>query len=898
VDQDPSAPGGAPEPLRARVVGVATSPSVLAGVPAAGILCLFRALHLTAPIPYWSIVVLVVAGQAVSVGASLAWPAPTGGAALYARLAVVMAAIGAITYSTGWGPLLAVAFIFGAADAMEVSGPGAANPALVWSAAYIALGQLAIATGAAPSLVAPRLVHGLAGLSAVGIFLVVKLLERFIRDRDETERDLRRSRSEIGQREARFRTLVEHASDIIAVSDLGGALRYVSPSFERILGYPKDVSVPFTELIHPDDLSEIERRWPEAFGDAPDPSCVLETELRMRDAAGRWRWFDATISDRVDDENVSGYVGNLHDITARKAAEEAARDAHESVRSAFENAPNGIAAVDPDGRILRANAALGRVLGRGADELVGTNVLDLTHAEDREAAREAMQLVTEGQAHDLQLERRMIHADGHELWINATASCVTNDEGQALYLISQFEDVSERRELREQLAHAAVHDSLTGLPNRVLFMDRLDLALRRARRDNRQVAVLFLDLDRFKLVNDSLGHDSGDHILRQVARRLAHALRGGDTLARFGGDEFTVLSEVQDKEQAFDIAERLVDALQAPLLLDDTEFFVSTSVGIALSGTGTGHGTDLLRAADVAMYRAKKLGPGRIEVYRHEEEGGTIVRLQISNELHRALERDELELHYQPCVDLHTGTMVGMEALVRWRHPTRGLLLPGEFIPLAEESGLIVALGEWVLHEACRQTALWNARRNAAGEEEARLNISVNVSARQFADPGFPRHVISALADSGIDPDKLWLEITESTLMGQGDPTADLLRELRAVGLHLEIDDFGTGYSSLSYLKRLPVETLKIDRSFVEDLDVQTSNDLAIVRAIIALGDALGLSVIAEGVERQAQVTQLQSLGCYLAQGFFFGVPLPAHALDPFPADDLRSWRSRSRAIA
>jgi len=879
-------------------VDVTTSPSVLAGPPVAAVMCLFRALHLTAQLPYWVIVALVLVGQAVAILAAVAWPAPHRGPALYGRVGVMMAVIGAVSYSTGWGPVLAIGFVFGAADAMEVSGPAAATPALICSAVYIGLGQLAIATGTAPSLIQPDHVNGLAGLSAVGILLAVKLLERFIRDRDGIEHDLRESQGELRQREARFRTLVENSGDIIAVGDFDGLPLYVSPAFERILGYPMDTPVPLKEIIHPDDLVEIARRWPEAFGDTADPSAVLETELRMRDATGEWHWFDTKISDRLHDEDVSGFVGNLHDITARKAAEEAAREAHESMRSAFENAPSGMAAVDLEGRILRANTALGRILGRAADELTGMSVLDLVHPDDREGAIEAMQLVADGEARDFQLERRVTHADGHELWIDASASCVYNEKGEALYLISQFEDVTERRDLREQLAHAAVHDSLTGLPNRVLFTDRLELALRRARRDNHQVAVMFLDLDRFKLVNDSLGHDSGDRILQQVARRLAHALRGSDTLARFGGDEFTVLSEVEDKGQAYDIAERLVEALQTPLLLDDTEFFVSASVGIALSESGTGQGADLLRAADVAMYRAKKLGSGRIEVYRREEEGGTIRRLRISNELHRALERDELELHYQPCVDLHTETMVGMEALVRWRHPTRGLLLPGEFVPLAEESGLIVQLGEWVLHEACRQTAVWNTRRNAAGQEEARLNISVNVSARQFADPGFPRHVTSALVDSGLDPDKLWLEITESTLMGQNESTAELLRHLRSVGLHLEIDDFGTGYSSLSYLKRLPVETLKIDRSFVEELELNAPNDLAIVRAIIALGDSLGLSVIAEGVERQAQVTQLRNLGCFLAQGYLFGVPLSARALDPFPSDDLGSWQSRARSTA
>jgi diguanylate cyclase (GGDEF)-like protein len=443
--------------------------------------------------------------------------------------------------------------------------------------------------------------------------------------------------------------------------------------------------------------------------------------------------------------------------------------------------------------------------------------------------------------------------------------------------------------MRERLAHAAVHDQLTGLPNRVLFMDRLELALSRAQRDHHRVALMFLDLDRFKLINDSLGHEMGDRLLERVAHRLGGALRSVDTLARFGGDEFTVLCEVSDKSEALEIALRLVQAMQQPLNLADSELFVSVSVGVALSLDGLESGTELLRNADVAMYRAKEIGPSRIEVYRTDDETGTIRRLRTSNELHRALERDELEVFYQPMVDLHTETMVGMEALVRWHHPTRGLLLPGEFIGLAEDSGLIVPLGAWVLREACRQAARWDALRIAAGENPGLLNISVNVSAQQLADPTFPRQVASALTESGLDPDKLWLEITESTLMSTGDASVAALAALRGLGAHLEIDDFGTGYSSLSYLKRLPVETLKVDQSFVDELDCD-ADDVAIVRAIVGLGDSLGLAIVAEGVERRAQAIALMALGCSIAQGYLFGYPQPASSLEPYPADDLSSW--------
>jgi EAL domain-containing protein (putative c-di-GMP-specific phosphodiesterase class I) len=321
------------------------------------------------------------------------------------------------------------------------------------------------------------------------------------------------------------------------------------------------------------------------------------------------------------------------------------------------------------------------------------------------------------------------------------------------------------------------------------------------------------------------------------------------------------------------------------------------SLGLALSETGRQSGAEMLRNADVAMYRAKERGPARIEVYRTDDETSTIRRLRTSNELHRALERDELELYYQPMVDLHDGHMVGMEALCRWNHPTRGLLLPGEFIGLAEDSGLIVQLGAWVLRQACCQAAEWDDIRTRAGEDPGRLNISVNVSTQQLADPTFPRQVASALAESGLDPDKLWLEITESALMSTGDISVAALAALRALGPHLEIDDFGTGYSSLSYLKRLPVEVLKVDQSFVDELDCN-SDDVAIVRAIVGLGESLGLAIVAEGVERPAQAEALMSLGCVLAQGYLFGFPQPASALEPFPADDLSSWTRQIRTSA
>ncbi len=582
--------------------------------------------------------------------------------------------------------------------------------------------------------------------------------------------------------------------------------------------------------------------------------------------------------------------------TRLRRSESALKVAEARFRSAFEQAPIGMGMASLDGRILQANRAFADIVGRAPEELAGVSLRELTHPEDREVLADEVVKVLEGEADRYQLEKRYLHADGHYVWVSICASSVRDESGAPRYLIGQVEDITERRAMQERLAHAAVHDLLTGLPNRMYFMDRLDQALKRCRRTNNRVALMFLDLDRFKMINDSLGHDAGDCTLQRAAERITTVLRLSDTLARFGGDEFTVLCEVVHEEEAVEIAERILAAMSQPLAMGGHELYQSVSIGIAVS-TGAESGGELLRNADVAMYRAKAQGPGHYDVYRPDDEAAVISRLQTSSELHRALERQELELHYQPFVELHGATLVGMEALVRWNHPRRGQLLPGEFIPLAEESGLIVPLGRWVLQEACRKASEWIRRRARAGLDGSRINITVNLSGHQLNDPGLCRQVEEVLEETGLDPDRLWLEITESTLMGNVEQSVLVLRSLRDLGVHLSIDDFGTGYSSLSHLKQFPVETLKIDRTFVADID-RDQEDVAIARAIIALGDSLRLSVIAEGIERASQADQLMRLGCYLAQGYYYGCPAPTEQLEPYPADDLSSWAMVAGAVS
>jgi len=514
---------------------------------------------------------------------------------------------------------------------------------------------------------------------------------------------------------------------------------------------------------------------------------------------------------------------------------------------------------------------------------------DLTHPDDRESTAAEVRRLLSGDSEGFQIEKRNIRADGHEVWISASVSCVRDQSGAPLYLVSQSEDITERRAMHEHLAHAAIHDPLTALPNRVLFMDRLHTALSRSHRNGCHVAVIFMDLDRFKLVNDSLGHEGGDQVLRAVALRIQASVRPSDTVARFGGDEFTILCEdVSDESMAMELATRIAASLDEPLEIGGSELFVTASLGLTLSSYSI-EPQRLLRDADTAMYRAKEQGRAGIELFDERNDTWSSGRLRTCNDLHLALQRDELELHYQPIVDLTTTTLVGAEALVRWQHPTRGLLLPAEFIDLAEDIGLIVPLGRWVLHEACRQAACWRKRRGDAGHEVWRQSISINVAPRQLASRDFSSQLAEVLEDTQMDPDGVWLEITESTLLQDPDQTITTLRALRDLGVHLSIDDFGTGYSSLSYLQQLPVECLKIDRTFVNGLGRHPESS-AIVKAVIGLADSLGLACIAEGVETPTQAQAVRDLGCVLAQGYLFGRPQAASQLGIFPTDDLSSW--------
>jgi diguanylate cyclase (GGDEF)-like protein/PAS domain S-box-containing protein len=564
-----------------------------------------------------------------------------------------------------------------------------------------------------------------------------------------------------------------------------------------------------------------------------------------------------------------------------------------SIQRLFDEAPIGISRCAPDGRIVEVNHAYAEIHGYHRDDMVGMLVRDLIHLDDRKVNKDNFDRLLNGEIDRFQMERRSIRADGGIAWVSLNGSVVRDAQGDPLFMIGQIEDITERHALREQLALHAVTDPLTGLPNRKLFMEHLDVALRDAEAAGRHVALMFLDLDRFKLVNDGIGHDAGDRLLQRVGQRLQHALRPEDFLARFGGDEFTVLCEVGGEEDVFEIVSRLRTSMATPVSEADFEQFVTLSIGVALSTSDAMLPSALLRSADIAMYQAKRAGPGRYVVYSPDgdDEGRS---LRTSNELHRAIQEGQLVLHYQPFVDVERMVVIGTEALVRWRHPTRGLLPPSEFVDLAEECGLMVDLGSWVLREACRQGASWGAAAADRERTSATPSLSVNISPQQLAEPGFCEFVVSVLDDTGYPADRLWLEITEGALLRDPAAAIAILRSLRAVGVHLAIDDFGTGYSSLSYLKRLPVEALKIDRSFIEHIETGP-DDRAIVEAVVALGRALGLVVVAEGIERPGQAIELAARGCHLAQGFLYGRPTDPGVIGPFLPVSISDWEAGSR---
>jgi diguanylate cyclase (GGDEF)-like protein/PAS domain S-box-containing protein len=513
------------------------------------------------------------------------------------------------------------------------------------------------------------------------------------------------------------------------------------------------------------------------------------------------------------------------------------------------------------------------MLGCGPRSLAGRSSVWLgrVHPRDLPGLKARLAAHLEGRSERFECEYRVAHADGRYLWVLGRAVASRDARGKAVRLAGSQTDVTRRKAFEERILHDALHDPLTGLPNRAAFVERLTMLINQSERHpDHGFAVLFLDLDRFKTVNDSVGHAIGDELLVAFARRLEACLRHGDTVARLGGDEFALLLDgTGSVKEATRAAERVHQALKSAFHLTGCEVFSSASIGIALSSTGYEKPEDMMRDADTAMYRAKALGRSCHAVFDQAMHARAVELLRLETDLRRAVERCEFLLHYQPVVSLAEGRVASLEGLVRWRHPANGLVMPNDFIPLAEDTGLIVPLGDWVLREACRQMRQWGEGKGPA--------VSINLSARQLAQPGLVESVRAALAATGLEPGRLGVEITESVLM-EGGEIRERLRELRGLGARLMLDDFGTGYSSLSYLLRFPIDVLKIDASFVQGLELDPEKR-AIVRSIVSVGRNLGKEIVAEGVENAEQAELLREIGCDYGQGFYWARPVDADAV-------------------
>ena len=700
--------------------------------------------------------------------------------------------------------------------------------------------------------------------------------------------------------EARFRSFAERIDDVFWASEPGKGLSYVSPAFEKVWGRSlaelRDNHKLFLEGVHPDDRAEVAAAFDKRVRNEGREHFV---EYRVVHPDGAVRWLRDRAYPLLDEQGeVYRVLGVAEDVTARKAAEEALIEQRELYEVMLGALPVDVVLFDAYHRYLFCNpTAIGNdairewIIGKDDFDYCAYRGFDVSIAQTRRAHFERAVAGRETVA----WEESFTNAKGEERSYWRHLKPVFSPEGELQLVLGYGCDITKRKRAKEELEslnrslegrvgertaalakanerlqHDAFHDALTGLPNRALFMDRLGQTLERGKREQEHAfAVFFLDFDRFKVVNDSLGHAAGDALLVAIGERLRESLRPGDTVARLGGDEFTLLAlGVKGEDEALVLARRLKALFVKPFCIEGRELHINASVGIVLSELGYGSAADVLRDADIAMYRAKALGRGEHALFdaAMREEARSLMTLE--SELRQALRKEQLEVHYQPIITTQGGKVTGFEALARWRHPMRGLVSPAQFIPVAEEVGLITDIGRFVLSKACKQTARWQRQTGHP------LTVNVNVSSQEFAQPGFVEQVRAALEEAGLPAPCLRLELTESLLMDGSPEVKEALSKLRALGVGLQIDDFGTGYSSLSYLQRFDADALKIDRSFIAKLDSPESAEL--VRTIVAMAHNLGMKVVAEGVETDGQRNMLQALGCEYLQGYLFSKPLKA----------------------
>jgi len=693
--------------------------------------------------------------------------------------------------------------------------------------------------------------------------LCVLAVARDISSRLQAESAARRS-------EAKFAQVFSESPDgiiILRQSDL--TIRDANPAFRLGAGLePQDlVGHRVGEFYDVFDVAVLER----ALEQISTQGWFRNVEMTFRHASGKE--IPTLVSGAlIDIDGEPGVLCVSKNVSELRKAQEQLRESEERFRGAFENAPIGILLLDLEGHIFQANRFAEDLLDFGQDALDGTRVTELVPDDDREALLAQLQQLIEGRELISRTERRMRCATGLEIWATVHVVVQRTAAGEPLYCIMQIADITEMKNSQQAMERLAFYDTLTDLANRRLFNDRLTMAVEQCHRDQQRSALLYLDLDQFKHVNDTLGHDSGDLLLREVANRLLGCVRSVDTVARTGGDEFSILlDDIDAPMAAAEVARRVLQALRAPVRVAGHDLVVTTSIGITLIPDDGTEPNRLLKNADLAMYQAKEHGRNNYQYYSEELNRQATRRLRMEQQLRQALERGEFTLHYQPKIAVRDGSIAGFECLLRWEHPDQGLLAPGEFIEIAEESGVIVDIGRWVIEEACV------AARELIRAAGRPLCIGVNVSPRQFRDSRLVQTVEESLRRTGLEPDCLEFEITETMLMQDIETTSTMVKRLAERGVRVAIDDFGTGYSSLNYLRKFPISTVKVDRSFIRDIPAN-GDDMAITAAVIAMAHKLNMEVVAEGVETVAQRDYLVQHRCDFAQGYLYGRALPFKA--------------------
>jgi len=682
-----------------------------------------------------------------------------------------------------------------------------------------------------------------------------------------------------------YRLLVEGSDEIFFRTNTEGILTFLNAAWAEVTESEciGSLGKPLEQFVYPADR--------ERFAELIAPLCEQQLsrvtgELRMITGSGSFRWVEMAISELggAAQPGRRSWAGIIRNITTKRLTEDALRENEERYRRIFQNIQDVYFEISLGGVIVEISPSIELVTGHSRDQLIG-QPFEILCAEASEArrVRETMQTQNRIIDHEIELRNRR----GSYVPCSINARSVVDEMNTPMKIVGSMRDISERKQAENEIRQLAYHDTLTGLPNRSLFNDRLEQALAYARRHSGLLAILYLDLDRFKDVNDTLGHCSGDRLLQAAAQRLAACIRNSDTVARLGGDEFVILlTSIKSDREVSIVAEKILTDLAEAVNIEGHEVFTTTSMGVVLFPHDGSDVETLLKHADMAMYEAKEKGRNNYQFFSKEMNHQAVDRHQLESKLRRALERDEFSLFYQPQWDMQNRRLVGFEALLRWSTEADGMIPPNRFIPVAEDTGLIRPIGEWVLKTACRQLKAWQ-QMGFTG-----LRIAVNISARQFRQPDLVSKIDRILAETGLNPQCLELELTESYLMEDADAAIRTLEFLKVRGIQLAIDDFGTGYSSLSYLKNFPIDRIKIDQSFVRDVTVNR-DDAAIVEAIIAMGQSLDLDLIAEGVEGAEQLKFLIGRNCFEMQGYFFARPMPADEMERYLQD---SYRRRSHS--